>query len=82
MILFCCTKNIRLNSTHYIVIKILHKVEFQQITFNHLSDISFKGLMNILQKPYSFLVIESTFALDNPLRFRKNFPERIQKMAI
>ena len=28
-------------------------------------------------KPYSFLVIDATLALDNPLRFRKNLLERI-----
>ena len=28
-------------------------------------------------KPYSFSVIDTTLASDNPLRFRKNFLERI-----
>ena len=28
-------------------------------------------------KPYSFLVIDTTRASDNPLRFRENFVERI-----
>ena len=28
-------------------------------------------------KPYSFLVIDTTHASDNALRFRKNFLERI-----
>ena len=28
-------------------------------------------------KPYSFLVLDATHALDNPLRFRKNLSERI-----
>ena len=27
---------------------------------------------NVLQKPYSFLVIDTTFGSNNPLRFRKN----------
>ena len=30
-----------------------------------------------IAKPYSFLVIDTTLASDNPLRFRKNLLERI-----
>ena len=48
-------KNIRLNSTHYFIIKIPDKQELQQITFNHSSDIDFKEFMNLcksLQKMY------------------------------
>ena len=41
---FDVLKNIRLNSTHYFVIKIPNKREFQQIVFNHSSDIDFKAL--------------------------------------
>ena len=37
---FAVPKNIRLNSTHYFVIKIPNKRELHQIAFNHLSDIS------------------------------------------
>ena len=37
--------------------------------------------MNLYKKcttePYSFSVIDTTLASDNPLRFRKNFLERI-----
>ena len=33
-------------------------------------------------KPYSFLVIDTTLALDNPLRFRKNLLEIIQKIIM
>ena len=68
--------NIRLNSTHYFVMKIPKKQELQQIAFNHLSDIDFKGFMNLYkkctEKAYSFLVIDATLASDNPLHFRNN----------
>ena len=37
-------KNIRLKSTHYFIMKIPKKQEFQQIAFNHLSDIDFMNL--------------------------------------
>ena len=35
-------KNVRLNSSHYFILKIPNKGELQQIAFNHLSDIYFK----------------------------------------
>ena len=41
MLLFCCTKNVRLNSTHFFITKIPNKQELQQILFNHSSDIDF-----------------------------------------
>ena len=51
-------KNIRLNSTHYFVMKIPNKRELQQIAFNHSSDINFRDLMNLYKKcstkPYYF----------------------------
>ena len=78
---FCSSKIIRLNSTHYFVMKIPNKRELQQIAFNHSSDIDFQDFMNLYKKctakPYSFLVIDTTLASDNSLRFRKNLLERI-----
>ena len=47
---FAVPENIRLNSTHYIIMKILSKQEIQQILFNHLSEIDFMNLhKNVLQ---------------------------------
>ena len=78
---FPVPKNIRLNSTHYVIMKILNKREFQQIAFNHSSSIDFKDFMNLYKKcnakPYSFLVIDATLASENPSRFRMNLLERI-----
>ena len=48
---FPVSKNVRLNSTHYFIMKILNKRELQQIAFNHTSDIDFKDLM-IFAKVY------------------------------
>ena len=48
--LFCCTKNVRLNSTHCFIIKIPDKPELQQIAFNYLSDIDFKDFLNVYKK--------------------------------
>ena len=78
---FAVPKNIRLNSTHYFVMKIPNKRELQQIAFNHSSDIDFQDFMNLYKKstaePYSFLVIDTTLPSDNSLRFRKNLLEAI-----
>ena len=68
-------KDVRLNSTHFFITKIPNKRELQQIVINHSSDISTKDFINIYRKctgkPYSFLVIDTLLASDNPLRFRK-----------
>ena len=78
---FPVSKNIRLNSTHYFVMKISNKRKLQQIAFNHSSDINFQDFMNLYKKctakPCSFLVIDTKLASDNSLRFRKNLLERI-----
>ena len=73
---FKVPKDVRLNSTHFCIMKIPNKRELQQIALNHSSDIGFKDFMNIYKKctskPYSFLVKDTTLPSDNPLRFRKN----------
>ena len=73
---FSVPKNIRLNYTHYFIMKTPNKRELQQIAFNRWSDIDFQDLLNLCNKftgkPYSFLVIDVTLASDNPLGFRKN----------
>ena len=74
-------KDVRLNSTHFFVLKISNKRELQQIALNHSSDIDFKDFMKIYEKctakPYSFLVIDTTLSSDNPLMFGKNLLEQI-----
>ena len=74
---FKVPKDVRLNSTHFFIMKILNKRELQQIALNHSSDIDFKDFMKIYKEctkePYSFLVNDTTLQSDNPLRFRYNF---------
>ena len=78
---FAVPKNIRLNSTHYFVMKIPNKRELQQIAFNHSSDIDFQDFMNLYKRstvePYSLLVMDNTLSSDNSLHFRKNLLETI-----
>ena len=74
---FKVPKDVRLNSTHFFIMKIPNKRELQQTALNHSSDIDFKDFMNIYKKctkePYSFLVNDTTLPSDNTLRFRENF---------
>ena len=73
---FKVPKDVRLNYTHFFIMKILNKRELQQIALNHLSDIDFKDFMRIFKEctkePYSFLVNDTTLQSDNLLRFRYN----------
>ena len=72
---FKVPKDVRLNSTHFFIMKIPNKRELQQIALNHPSDIDFKDFMKIYKKctakHYSFLVNYTTLPSDNPLRFKK-----------
>ena len=49
---FTVPKNNRLNSTHYLIIKIPNKRELQRIVYNNSSDIDFKDFMNLYKKLY------------------------------
>ena len=73
---FKVPKDVRLNSAHFFIMKILNKREFQQIPLNHSSDTDFKDFMKIYKEctkePYSFLVNDTTLQSDNPLRLRYN----------
>ena len=73
---FKMPKKVRLNNTHFFIMKFPNKKEPQQIALNHSSDIDFKHFIKIYKKrtsePYSFLVNGTTLSSDNPLIFRKN----------
>ena len=73
---FKVPKDVRLNSTHFFIMKIPNKRELQQIALNHSSDTDLKDFMKIYKKctaePCSFLVNDTTVRSDDPLRFRKN----------
>ena len=72
---FKVPKIIRLNATHYFIMKIPNKKELQQIASNYLSDIDFKCFMRLYKdwtkEPYSFFVNDTTLSSHNPLRIRK-----------
>ena len=76
---FKVPKDVRLNCTHIIILKIPNNKKLQQIAFHYSSDIDFKDFMKIYKKctaePYYCLVNDTTLPSDNPLRFRKNLLE-------
>ena len=69
-------KDVRLNSAHYLIMKISNKRELQNIAINHSADIDYQDFMKIYREctkePYNFLTIDTTLPANNPLRFRKN----------
>ena len=73
---FKVPRDARLNTTHFFIIKNPNKKELQQIAISHSSDIDFKNFVSIYKKytdrPFSFLVNDTTLASNDPLRFRKN----------
>ena len=73
---FKVPRDVRNNTTHFFVMKIPNKRELIQIAINHSSDINTKDFIEIYRKctdkPYSFLVIDTTIPSNNSLRFRKN----------
>ena len=73
---FKVPEDVRLNSTHFYILKIPNKRELQQTALNHSSDIDYKDFMKIYKKYTkelrSFLVNDRTLPSDDPLRFRKN----------
>ena len=73
---FKVPKDVRLNTTHFFIMKIPNKRELQQIALNHSSDIDYKDFIKIykkyIDKPYSSLFCDNTLPSDDPLIFRKN----------
>ena len=78
---FKVPKDVRLNTTHFFITKMLSKRELQQIAINNFSDNSTENFVNIYRQctveAYSFFVNDTTLTLDNPSTFRKNLFEHI-----
>ena len=57
---FKVPKDVRLNSTHFFIMKISNKRELQQVALNHSTDIDFNDFIKIYKKctakPYSFTI--------------------------
>ena len=76
---FRVPKDVRLNSIHYLIMKIHNKRELQNIAFDHSADIDYKDFVRIYKncanEPYSFFTIDTTLPADNAMTFRKNFSD-------
>ena len=75
-VLFFFSKDVRLNTTHYLIMKINNKRELQNIAINHSGDIDYRDFIKMYREctkePYNFLTINIKLPSTNPLRFRKN----------
>ena len=78
---FSVPKDVRINSTHYLTMKINNKRELQNIAINHHADINYQDFMKIYREctkqPYNFLTIDTTLPASDPLRFRKKLFESL-----
>ena len=67
---FHVPKDVRNNSTHLFIMKIPNKRELMPIAINHSLDINTKDFIETYRKctdkPYSFLVIDTTLPSNNP----------------
>ena len=76
---FSVPKEVRLNSTHYLIMKINIKRELQNIAVNHSAHIGYGNFMKIYRKCMkesdNFLTIDTTLPVSNSLRFRKHLLE-------
>ena len=78
---FFVPEDARLNSTHYLIMKINNRKELQNIAIYHSADIDYKDFMNIYREctkePHNFLTIDTMLPASDPLRFRKNLFESL-----
>ena len=70
---FSVPKDVRLNSTHYLIMKINNKRELQNIAIDHSANIDYNNFMKIYREctkePYCFLTTDTTLPASDPLRF-------------
>ena len=75
---FSVPKDVRLNSIHYLIMKINHKRDLQNILIYHSADINYDDFKKVYRKcsrkPFNFLTID-TLTASNPVRFRKNLSD-------
>ena len=80
---FSVPRDVRLDLTHYLTMKINNRKELQNIAINHSADIDYQDFMKIYREctkePYNFLTIDTTLPASDPLRFRKKLFDSLQK---
>ena len=73
---FSVPKDVGLNSTHYLIMKINNRKELQNIAINHFTDIDYRYFMKIYREctkePFNVSTIDTTLPVSNPLKFEKH----------
>ena len=73
---FSVPKDVKLNSTHYLIKRINNRKKLQNIVINHSVDIDYNDFLRIYREctreTYSFLTMDTTLSAGDPLRFRIN----------
>ena len=73
---FSALKDVRLNSTHYFIMKINNRIELKNIAINHSAGIVYNNFTKIYRvctkEPYNFLTGDTTLPASDPLKFREN----------
>ena len=81
---FKVPKDIRINCTHYYLIKIGNRAELRAIADRHSKDILYHDFVELYHqctsKPHSFMIIDTTLSCDDLRRFRRNFEEDCWEM--
>ena len=75
-VLFSIPKDVRLNLTQYLVMKISINRELQNIAINHSANIDYNDFIityrEYTKEPFNFLTIDTTLPASDLRRFRKN----------
>ena len=73
---FSVPKDVRLNSTNCLIMKINSKRELQNIAINHSADIDYQDFIKIYRdctkEPHNILAIDTMLPASDPSIFRKN----------
>ena len=81
---FSASKDVRLNSTRYFIMKINNRKELQNNAISHSADIDYKDFMKIyreyIKELYSFLTINTTLPASSSLRFTDQIKILVNKI--
>ena len=80
---FSVPKDVRLNSTHCLIMKVNNRRELQNIAINHSTEIDYNNFKKIYREckkeKYNFLTIDTTLPASDSLRFRKKLFQSLLK---
>ena len=71
---FSVPKDVKLNSTHYLIMKINNRIDLRNIAIDHSADIDnfMKIYKECTKELYNIWTIDTTLPTSDPLRFRKD----------